>query len=177
VSSGSTGPAWPPHAIDGTMPRVKILPALPRPLAGVMLAGVAAAALLTSACSTSVPGEATAQSESERSDLPSAQAAPPTSRSSGTSGRSCQVTVSSTGSISSSGAGGRTVTVNGRTSFSCGRGPLIAIEEIDDSGVTFSADGAVVAVAPGSTGTVGAYRISVTGVEAGSAEFQVEPTG
>ena len=146
------------------MPTVKILPALPR-----LLAGVAVAALLTSACATSVPGEPTPQP-----DRPSTQAAPSAPRPPGAAG-SCRVTASSSGSISSSGAGGRTVTVNGRTSFSCGSGPLIAIEAIDSSGVTFSAEGAAVAVAPGSAATVGAYRISVTRAEAGTAEFEVEP--
>jgi hypothetical protein len=147
------------------MPAVKIFSALPR-----LLVGVALTALLTSACSTSVPGGATPQSEA-----PSTQAAPPTgSRSSGSPG-SCQVTASSSGSISSSGAGGRTVTTNGRTSFSCGSGPLIAIEAIDASGVTFSADGAVVPVAPGAAATVGAYRITVASADGDSARFQVEP--
>jgi hypothetical protein len=76
----------------------------------------------------------------------------------------------------SRGAGGRTITNNGRTSFSCGRGgPLIAIEKIDSSGVTFSADGAPVLVAPGAAETVGAYRISVSTADSAGAEFQVEP--
>jgi hypothetical protein len=87
------------------------------------------------------------------------------------------VNASSSGSISSSGAGGRTVTTNGRTSFSCGSGPLIAIESIDASGVTFAADGAAVRVAPGAAGTVGPYRISVARSDPGGAVFQVEPAG
>ncbi len=150
------------------MPAVKILPALPR-----LLVGVAAAGLLASACATSVPGEAT-----PRSGPSTSEAAPPSSsRSPGSSASSCQVRVSSSGSISSSGAGGRTVTTNGRTSFSCGSGPLIAIESIDGSGVTFSADGASATVTSGSTVTVGAYLISVTRADADTAEFQVEPAG
>jgi hypothetical protein len=147
------------------MPAVKIFSVRSR-----LLVGAALAALLISACATSVPGTATplAESSSVR-EAPSTRSAP--SRSSG----GCQVTASSSGSISSSGAGGRTSTVNGRTSFSCGRGPLIAIEAIDSSGVTFSADGTVVPVAPGASATVGAYRIEVVRADADSAQFQVEP--
>ena len=153
------------------MPTVKILPGKILPASSRLLACVAVAALLTSACATSVPGAPAPQP-----DRPSAQAAPPGPRPPG-SPASCRVTASSTGSISSSGAGGRTVTVNGRTSFSCGSGALVAIDAIDASGVTFSADGAAVSVAAGSAATVGAYRISVTRVEAGTAEFEVEPAG
>ncbi|MHA6625818.1 hypothetical protein ACU61A_10340 [Pseudonocardia sichuanensis] len=144
---------------------MKIFPALPR-----LLAGVAAAALLTSACSTTVPGEPTPGAAS-----PSGQAAP--APDSGPSASGCEVRASSSGSISSSGAGGRTVTTNGRTSFSCGSGPLIAIEAIDGSGVTFSADGATATVAPGSAAAVGPYRITVGSVDGGAAEFEVEPAG
>jgi hypothetical protein len=149
--------------IDGTMPTVKIFSALPRVLAGVAVA-------LAAGCATSVPGEA-----APRSDPPSSQAAP--SPGPGNSGSGCQVRVSSGGSISSSGAGGRTVTTNGRTSFSCADGPLIGIDAFDTSGVTFSADGRSATVAPGSSATVGAYRISVTRADAVTAEFQVEPNG
>lgn len=145
---------------------MKILSVLPR-----LLVGASLAALLTSGCATSVPGEATPEPAS-----PSAHAPPTGSRSPGSSG-GCQVTASSSGSISSSGAGGRTVTTNGRTSFSCGSGPLIAIEAMDASGVTFSSDGAVVPVAPGAAATVGAYRITVTRADGDSAQFQVEPAG
>jgi hypothetical protein len=138
-----------------------------------LLVGAAAVALLTAGCSSSVSGEASPASD----DRPTAQAAPSPSRSPGRSGGgTCQIKVSSNGSIVSSGAGGRTITTNGRTSFSCGRGgPLIAIESIDASGVTFSADGAPVTVAPGASETVGAYRISVSRADGGGAEFQVEP--
>ena len=48
---------------------------------------------------------------------------------------------------------------------------------MDASGVTFSADGAAVTVAPGAAETVGAYRISVSRADASSAEFQMEPAG
>jgi hypothetical protein len=150
------------------MPAVKISRAQWRPA----LVGIAAVALLTSGCASSVSGQASPEPD----DPPSAQAAPSPSRSPGRSNGTCQVRASANGSISSSGAGGRTITRNGRTSFSCGRGPLIAIESMAADGVTFSAeDGATVTVAPGASETVGAYRVSVSRADAGSAEFQVEP--
>jgi hypothetical protein len=154
------------------MPAVKILRTQSRTAAARILVGVASVALLTAGCSSSVSGEASPASD----DRPGASASSPPSRSSGRpAAGTCQIKVSPNGSIVSRGAGGRTITTNGRTSFSCGRGPLIAIESIDSSGVTFSADGATVPVAPGATETVGAYRISVSAADAGGAEFQVEP--
>jgi hypothetical protein len=87
------------------------------------------------------------------------------------------MTISSSGSVSSSGAGGRVVTVNGDTSFSCGRGgPLIAISSIEASGVTFAVDNAPVTVAAGTEATVGPYRIQVIRVDGESAQFDVTPT-
>jgi hypothetical protein len=155
------------------MPAVKILYTQSRSPVARLLVGVAAAALLAVGCSSSVPGEASPASD----DRPSVNAAPSPSRSSGRpAAGTCQIEVSSNGSIVSRGAGGRTITTNGRTSFSCGRqGPLIAIESIEASGVTFSADGAEVTVAPGATETVGQYRISVSSSDSSGAEFQVEP--
>ncbi|WP_345610188.1 hypothetical protein [Pseudonocardia adelaidensis] len=151
---------------------MKILRTQSRTAAVRLLVGVATVALWTSGCSSSVPGEASPASD----DRPGASASPSPSRSSGRpAAGTCQIKVSSNGSIVSRGAGGRTITTNGRTSFSCGRGPLIAIESIDSSGVTFSADGATVPVAPGGTETVGAYRITVSSADSGGAEFQVEP--
>lgn len=166
-------PAWHARAGSGTMRAVKISRAWSRTALPRLLVGVAAVALVTSGCASSVSGEA-----SPEPARPSAEAAPPSpSRSPGRSNGTCQVKVSSNGSISSSGAGGRTITTNGRTSFSCGRGPLIAIESIADNGVTFSADGEVVTVAPGASAPVGAYLVSVSSSDGGSAEFQVEPAG
>jgi hypothetical protein len=158
---------------NGTMPAVKILCTQSRSAAVRLLVGVASAALLTAGCSSSVTGEAAPAPD----DRPSASASPSPSRSSGRpAAGTCQIKVSTNGSIVSRGAGGRTITSNGRTSFSCGRGgPLIAIEKIDSSGVTFSADGAPVLVAPGATETVGAYRVSVSTADNAGAEFQVEP--
>jgi hypothetical protein len=155
------------------MPGVKILRTQSRTAAIRLLVGAASVALLTAGCSSSVTGEPSPASD----DRPSAGASPSPSRSSSRpSAGTCQIKVSSNGSIVSRGAGGRTITTNGRTSFSCGRqGPLIAIESIDSSGVTFSADGPPITVAPGATETVGAYRISVSTADAGGAEFQVEP--
>lgn len=155
------------------MPAVKILRTQSRTAAARLLVAVASATLLTAGCSSSVPGEASPASD----DRPGASTSPSPSRSSGRpAAATCQIKVSTNGSIVSRGAGGRTITTNGRTSFSCGRqGPLIAIESIDASGVTFSADGTPVTVAPGATETVGAYRISVGTADASGAEFQVEP--
>lgn len=155
------------------MPSVKILYTRSRTVAARLLVAVASVALLTAGCSSSVTGEASPASDA-RSD---ASASPSPSRSSGRpAAGTCQIKVSTNGSIVSRGAGGRTITTNGRTSFSCGRqGPMIAIESIDASGVTFSADGSPVTVAPGATETVGAYRISVSTADASGAEFQVEP--
>jgi hypothetical protein len=149
------------------MPAVKISRAQWRPA----LVGIAAVALLTSGCASSVSGQASPEPDGP----PSAQAAPSPSRSPGRSNGTCQLRASANGVISGSGASIRTRTTNGRTSFSCGRGPLIAIESMAADGVTFSADGATVTVAPGASETVGAYRVSVSRADAGSAEFQVEP--
>jgi hypothetical protein len=159
---------------NGTMPAVKILCTQSRSAAVRLLVGVASAALLTAGCSSSVTGEAAPAPD----DRPSASASPSPSRSSGRpAAGTCQIKVSTNGSIVSRGAGGRTITSNGRTSFSCGRGgPLIAIEKIDSSGVTFSADGgAPVTVAPGSAATVGEYQIEVSRADSSGAEFQVAP--
>ena len=153
------------------MPVVKISCTQSRTAATRLLVGVAAAALLAAGCSSSVTGEASPAPD----DRSSASAAPPSRSTARPAAGTCQIKVSSNGSIVSRGAGGRTITTNGRTSFSCGRGPLIAIESIDSSGVTFSADGATVPVAPGATGTVGGYRISVSTADSSGAEFQVEP--
>jgi hypothetical protein len=153
------------------MPGVKILRTQSRTAAARILVGVASVALLTAGCSSSVSGEASPASD----DRAGASSSPPSRSSGRPAAGTCQIKVSPNGSIVSRGAGGRTITTNGRTSFSCGRGPLIAIESIDASGVTFSADGATVPVAPGATETVGAYRISVSAADAGGAEFQVEP--
>jgi hypothetical protein len=154
------------------MPAVKILRTQSRTVAVRLLVGVASVALWTSGCSSSVPGEASPASD----DQPGSSAPSSPSRSSGRpAAGTCQIKVSSNGSIVSRGAGGRTITTNGRTSFSCGRGPLIAIDSMDSSGVTFSADGTSVPVPPGGTETVGAYRITVSTAGSGGAEFQVEP--
>lgn len=154
------------------MPGVKIS-TQSRSAVARLLVGVASVVLLGAGCSSNVAGEASPAS----GDQPSTSASPSPSRSSGRpAAGTCQLKVSTNGSIVSRGAGGRTVTTNGRTSFSCGRqGPMIAIESIDSSGVTFTADGPPITVAPGATETVGAYRITVSAADAGGAEFQVEP--
>jgi hypothetical protein len=131
------------------------------------------AALVTAACATSVPGAPSPAEPSTGQAAPSASATRPARPPEG----GCRVIAGSTGSISSSGAGGRTMTINGETSFSCGSGPLIGLSAIDESGVTFSVDGAPVTVAPGAEGVVGAYRIRVSRADSGSAEFDVAPAG
>jgi hypothetical protein len=154
--------------ITGTMPIVRF-----RHLRLPLGFASALAALVTAACATSVPGAPSPAEPTAAQAAPSASATRPADPPEG----GCRVTASSTGSISSSGAGGRTMTINGETSFSCGSGPLIGIGAIDDSGVTFSVDGAPVSVAPGAEGAVGAYRIRVSRADGGSAEFDVTPGG
>lgn len=131
-------------------------------------------ALLVAGCSTDIAGE-----PAPRASRPSAQVAPtaPGPRPQRPPSGGCRVTATSDGSISSSGSGGRTETTNGRTAFSCGSGPLIVIESIEDDRVTFSSDGASVSLAPGGEGVVGAYRITVTDIDGGAARFQVTPAG
>jgi hypothetical protein len=153
------------------MPGVKIS-TQSRSAVARLLVGVASVVLLGAGCSANVTGEASPAA----GDRPGASAPSPSRESGRPAAGTCQIKVSTNGSIVSRGAGGRTITTNGRTSFSCGRqGPLIAIESIDSSGVTFSADGPPVTVAPGATETVGTYRISVSTADAGGAEFEVEP--
>lgn len=148
------------------MPRVKIRTA-PRLLVAALLAA------LVAGCSATVPGQAAPQPSSAR-EAPSRPLAPATPGAPQQAG-ACQVTATSTGSINSSGAGGRTATVNGQTSFSCGAGPMLTIAAIEDAGVTFAADGATVTIAPGSMGRAGGYAIAVARVAGGTAEFEVQP--
>jgi hypothetical protein len=156
----------------GTMPAVKILRSQSWTAPARLLVGVAALALLTTGCASSVPGTAAPASAPDRT---TAQAEQSPSRQPSRSRGSCQMRVSSNGSIVSNGSGSRVVTRNGRTSLSCGSGPMIAIESMAAEGVTFSTDGTSVTVAPGASETVGPYRISVSEADASGAEFQVEP--
>jgi hypothetical protein len=157
----------PSSEIDGTMPRVKI-----RDLSRLLVAAVFAALLITG-CSADVPGEPAPSPGAPPTTPPRTQPSAPTPAPLPAGG--CAVTATSTGSISSSGAGGRTSTINGRTSFSCGDGPLIAIAAIDDTDVMFDAGAATVTISPGTTGQVAGYLIAVTRVADGTAEFQVVP--
>jgi hypothetical protein len=141
----------------------------------LLAVAVAASALLAAGCSADVVGEPAPQPGAAATPAPTT--ALPTRPQRPPSG-GCTVAATAGGSISSSGAGGRTQTTNGRTAFSCGSGAsLIVIESIEASGVTFSTDGATVAVASGAEGVVGPYRITVTGVDGGTARFQVAPSG
>lgn len=144
-----------------------------------------AAALLVGGCSVGVPGRPVAGDGAVLPPVAPTSAAPvapppppPTSADRPEpSGRGCRIALSGSGSISMSGVGGRAVTRNGATSFSCGDGPMVAIASIAASGVTFSVDGAEVAVAPGASAAVGSYRITVSEVDDGGAEFEVVPGG
>ena len=77
-----------------------------------------------------------------------------------------------------SGGGGRAVTTNGVTSFSCRNGPLITIKDISQSGVTLSAadGGADTLVAEGATGNVGTYQVSVASIDGDKTVLQVVPS-
>ncbi|OLT12503.1 hypothetical protein BJF78_24525 [Pseudonocardia sp. CNS-139] len=90
-------------------------------------------------------------------------------------GDSCQVTATSGGSISSTGARTRTSTVNGRVSLSCSDAPVITIAGIADDGVTFSWPGGTVTIAPGTSGQADGYTIDVTSVGGGTAVFRIAP--
>lgn len=74
-----------------------------------------------------------------------------------------------------SGGGGRAVTTNGVTSFSCRNGPLITIKGIAASGVTLAADGPETVIAEGSTATVGTYQVTVASIEGQKTVLQVVP--
>jgi hypothetical protein len=142
-----------------------------------LLAAAALAALLTAGCSGTGP-EPTAPAPGAPLAPPSPTALPATpdpAPPQGPSTGGCQVTATSSGSISSSGAGASTSTINGQTSFSCGGGPTLMIAAIDDAGVTFAAAGGSVTIAPGSTGQAAGYLIGVTRVTGGTAEFEVVP--
>lgn len=153
-----------------------------------------AGALLAGGCSVSVPGTPTAGPDAsvERTPPPaptpvaptpaapapappepsSTAPAPPRGASDG-----CRIAVSGTGSISMSGSGGRAVTRNGATSFSCRNGPLVAITSTGAAAATFSLDGSDVEVAEGATGVVGPYQITVVAVDGGAVRFEVVPGG
>jgi hypothetical protein len=158
--------------IDGTMRGVEIR-ALPRLLAAAAFA--AFAAMLTAGCSGGVADEPTPQPPPPVTKPAPAPSARNTAElSPAVVVARCQVTATSTGSISASGSGGGTSTINGRTSFSCGSGPMLGIETVADAGVTFAApDGTTTTVAPGTTVRVGGYTIDVARVAGGTAEFQV----
>jgi hypothetical protein len=74
-----------------------------------------------------------------------------------------------------SGGGGRAVTTNGVTSFSCRNGPLITIKGITSSGVTLSADGPESVITEGQTAAVGTYQVTVASIDGGKTVLQVVP--
>lgn len=71
-----------------------------------------------------------------------------------------------------SGAGGRAVTADGATSFSCADGPLVAVAVTADR-VMFTTGVGDVAVAAGTTAVVGPYEISVLAADGTTAWFDV----
>ncbi len=59
------------------------------------------------------------------------------------------------------------------TFFTCGLGPLISLNKVADNAVTFTAAGAPVTIAKGSSATVGTYHITVFSIDAGTAVIKV----
>jgi hypothetical protein len=160
--------------INGTIRIVKLLRTRLRVLGSVLVA-VTLPTLVVAGCTTSIAGEATSSPGASGQAAPSPQRAAPSAAPRASSGF-CRVRVTSGGtSINSSGTSARSSTVNGHTTLSCGSSPLIAIAAVEDSGVTFTADGATVTIAPGSNATVGTAVIEVVRAGGGSAEFQVTP--
>jgi hypothetical protein len=160
---------------DGTMRRVKMLRARSR-VFGSALVAVTLPVLVVAGCTTSISGEPTPRpGAASVQGSPSPPPASPSAAPRPASGF-CRVRVSSGGSsINSSGTSARSTTVNGHTTFSCGSSPDIAIAAVEDAGVTFTADGATVTIAPGSNATVGTAVIEVMRAGGGTAEFQVTP--
>jgi hypothetical protein len=154
---------------------VKILLAPVRVLGSAVVA-VTLPALLVAGCTTSVSGEPTPRPGAPSGQVtPSPQRASPSAAPRPASGF-CRVRVTPGGSsINSSGTSARSTTVNGHTTFSCGSSPVMAIAAVEASGITFTADGATVTIAPGSDGAVGTAQIRVQSSDAGTAEFQVTP--
>lgn len=146
---------------------MKILAARPRLAAAAVLA---ASALLAAGCTSSITGSPAMSPGVTADRLPSTSQAVPQPAAPG-----CKVTVGR-GVVSMSGSGGRASTSNGVTSFSCRNGPLIAVGPIADAGISLSVDGAAaMTIAPGASGAVGPYQISVISISAGTAMFQVTP--
>ncbi|MCH6170503.1 hypothetical protein [Pseudonocardia alaniniphila] len=142
---------------------------------GSVLVAVTLPMLVVAGCTTSIAGEPTSRPGASGQAAPSPQSASPSVVPRASSGF-CRLRVTPGGtSISSSGTSSRSSTVNGHTTFSCGSSPVIAVEAVEDAGVTFTADGATVTIAPGSSATVGTAVIEVMRAGDGTAEFQVTP--
>ncbi|MEJ3658818.1 hypothetical protein WEH80_38270 [Actinomycetes bacterium KLBMP 9759] len=131
----------------------------------VAAVGLAVAALLVAGCTSSVSG-----TPETTGGTPSTSATPRTS--SVAAGKQCTVSVGR-GVISMSGNGGRASTKNGRSSFSCGNGPLVAVGPIDANGVTLTVDATPVPIAVGSSATVGPYEVSLQSIDNGVAKLTV----
>ena len=87
----------------------------------------------------------------------------------------CEVTIAG-GSIRLSG-GGRVRTINGAHQLACRNGPLLGVDSVAADGVRFRLDDASVLVAAGTTGEIGPYRVTVTKIDAPTAQFALGPTG
>jgi hypothetical protein len=150
-----------------------------RSAVGAILAGalLLVPGSLLAGCSSSVPGTASPQNTGAGTSLqpttdPPPQTVGPTQPVTG----GCKVTIGR-GNVTISGGGGRAVTSNGSTSFSCRTGPLIAVGQITDNAVSFTVDGKNATVTVSSTVGVGGYNINVVSIVNGVATLQVVPTG
>lgn len=172
------GPAVHRLRDDGSIKGVSLSTALLRPGKVAVLAGaVLVSGLVVAGCSSAVPGVAAPQSGSSSESstpVPPATSAPPSVTQNPPQG-GCKVTVGR-GTIVISGGGGRAITSNGNTQFSCRTGPLIAVGAIGDNSVAFSATGSNATITVNSTVSVGPYLITVVSIQNGTATLQVVPT-
>ncbi|MFC4945341.1 hypothetical protein [Pseudonocardia sp. GCM10023141] len=151
---------------------------LPRPALHAVLAASAllVSTLLLGGCSTSVAGVPTASTGTITSDpgVPPVTSSPPSTGSSVPASGGCKVTLGR-GNVTISGGGGRAVTSNGATSFSCRSGPLIAVGQIAENSVSFTVNGVNATITVNSTVSTGPYTISVISIVNGTATLQVVP--
>lgn len=148
-----------------------------RSAAGAVLAGtlLLIPGSLVAGCSGTVAGTPSAQSSgTATTSVPSTDPTPQTIGPSQPVSGGCKVTIGR-GNVTISGGGGRAVTSNGSTSFSCRTGPLIAVGQITDKSVSFAVDGQNATVTINSTVGVGSYNITVVSIVDGVATLQVVP--
>ncbi|MGH8917018.1 MAG: hypothetical protein ACRD0H_01520, partial [Actinomycetes bacterium] len=164
----------------GSINGVSLSTALLRPTKIAALAGaVLVSGLVATGCSSPVAGVPAPQSGS--SSPTSSSSVPPSSSSSapnvtqGTPQGGCQVRVGP-GNVVISGGGGRAITTNGKTSFSCRTGPLVSVGTISDNSIQLSADGTNATITVSSTVSVGPYLVTVVSIQNGTATLQVVPS-